>query len=472
MISVANAYKDSSPLFMIAGAVKRRLSGLDSWLEVPQLDMIKPIVKTAVRIDRPSEAGKLIGQAFSAAISPPKGPVFVEVPEDVWRLEGASAQNVRAEIKPAPAISPDDVRKVGELLRHSKRPMMLVGGGLNYSKGSEILTRFVEKLRIPVATTGNGRGVLPEDNPMSLGRIGFGGGNTIADSALEEAGLVIAVGAGISDVTTYGYNVLPKGEIVVVDLDPLAKNKPVPYSMHLFGDAASFLDQLTELEIPQISDQEWYQFIEKKRESWNTLLQGALTWNPKGHVNASKFFKALDAKLPKDSLITSGQGFHILYTCAFLTIRRYGSCLAATNLGAMGFAFPAALGAKVVQPEREVIAVLGDGEFLMTLQDLETAAREKIVVKIVIVNDNSYKVLLMRQKIQKMGRVFGTQHSNPDMTKLADAFGAESMIVREDSQIEAAVNFALAKSAKPRIVELKVSPEDVPPFNMDASLKF
>ncbi len=472
LISVANTYKDSSPLFMIAGAVKRRLSGMNSLLEVPQLDIIKPLVKTALRIDKASETDKLIGQAFSAAISAPKGPVFVEVPEDVWLLEGASTRNVRVETKSVPEISRDDIRKVGELLRYSQKPMMLVGGGLNYSKGSEILTRFVEKLQIPVATTGNGRGVLPEDNPLSLGRIGFGGGNTIADSALEEADLVMAIGAGISDVTTYGYNVLPKGEVVVVDLDPLAKNKPVPYSMHLYGDAASFLNQLSESEISQTSNQEWYRFIEKKRESWSTLLEGALAWNPKGYVNASKFFKMLDSKLPKDSLITSGQGFHILYTCAFLKIRRYGSFLAATNLGAMGFAFPAALGAKVVQPEREVIAVLGDGEFLMTLQDLETAVREKIVIKIVVVNDNSYKVLLMRQKIQKMGRVFGTLHSNPDMTKLADAFGAESMIVRDDSQIEAAVNFVLAKSEKPRIVELKVSPEDIPPFNMNASLKF
>jgi acetolactate synthase-1/2/3 large subunit len=457
---------------MITGAVKRRLSGLDSWLEVPQLDIVKPIVKTALRIDRPTQAAKVIGQSYCTAMSPPKGPVFVEVPEDVWRLEGASIEDTGSEVKAAPTIGPDDVRKVVELLRQSTKPLILVGGGLNHIEGARILTEFVEKFPIPVASTGNGRGILSEDNPLSLGRVGFGGGNTVADSALEEADLVMALGAGISDVTTYGYNILSKGNVVVVDLDPLAMKKPIPYTMHLYGDATSFLQQLSTSVTSYTPSDEWTQFIKRKRESWNALLEGAAAWSPRGYVNASNFFKSLGGKLPTDVVITAGQGTHILYTFAFLKIRRYQSFLAATNLGAMGFAFPAALGAKVVQPEREVVAVLGDGEFLMTLQDLETAVREKIAVKVIVVNDSSYRVLLLRQKMQKMGRVFGTLHTNPDMIKLGEAFGFASMVVSDNSQVEGAVDFILEKSEKPRILELKVSQEDMPPFNMEASLKF
>jgi acetolactate synthase-1/2/3 large subunit len=472
LIGVANAYKDSSPMLMITGAVKRRLSGLDSWLEVPQLEMVKPIMKSALRIDSPGQVGKVIGQSYSAAVSPPKGPVFVEVPEDVWRLEGASTEEAASEAKAAPRVGPKDVRKVLELLRQSTKPLILVGGGLNHFEGARILTAFVEKFRIPVASTGNGRGILSEDNPLSLGRLGFGGGNTVADSALEQADLVIALGAGISDVTTYGYNLLPKGDVVVVDLDPLAMKKPVPYAMHLYADATSFLEELSESGVSYAPNDEWFEFIKNKRESWNTLLEGSVAWSPSGYVNASRFFKTLNGKLPKDVLITAGQGIHILYTFAFLKIRRYQSFLAATNLGAMGFAFPAALGAKVVQPEREVIAVVGDGEFLMTLQDLETAVREKIAVKVIVVNDSSYRVLLLRQKMQKMGRVFGTVHTNPDMVKLGEAFDVTPMVVSDNAQVEEAVDFILARTEKPRILELKVSQEDVPPFNMEASLKF
>jgi len=242
--------------------------------------------------------------------------------------------------------------------------------------------------------------------------------------------------------------------------------------MHVYGDATTFLRQLSKSEIPYSPADEWFQFIDKKRESWNTLLDGAVAWNQAGYVNASNFFKALDAKLPKDVLITAGQGFHILYTFAFLKIRRYQSFLAATNLGAMGFAFPAALGAKVVQPEREVIAVLGDGEFLMTLQDIETAVREKIGVKVIVVNDSSYRVLLIRQKMQKMGRIFGTVHSNPDMVKLGESFGFTAMAVTENSQVERGIDFILTRTEKPRILELKISQEDMPPFNTESSLKF
>jgi acetolactate synthase-1/2/3 large subunit len=471
LIGVANAYKDSSPLLMIAGAVKRRLSGLDSWLEVPQLKMIEPIVKKAFRVDRSSDASQVMAEAYSTTMAPPKGPVFIDVPEDVWRLDGAIA-TTRPVVKLAPIVGPDEVRRVMGLLTRSQRPLILVGGGLNVPNGAQFLEKVVDMFGIPVASTGNGRGVLPEDHKLSLGRVGFGGGSTVADSALESADLVIALGAGISDVTTYGYNLTPKGEIVVVDLDPIAKDKPVPYSLRFYGDAASFVEQMGQQEISYKPSEDWYKFIEKKRESWSAQLDDAAARNPEGYVNPSRFFKALDAKMPRDTVVTAGQGFHILYTYAFLRIKRPGCFLAATNLGAMGFAFPAALGAKVTLPEREVIAVLGDGEFLMTLQDLETAVREKIAVKIIVVNDNSYRVLLMRQKIQKMGRVFGTVHGNPDMNRLAEAFGAESMVVGENTAIDRAVDFTLAQSARPRIIELKISPDDVPPLNMDASLKF
>ena len=472
LIGVANAYKDSSPLLMITGGVKRRLSGLDSWLEVPQLDIIKPIVKTALRIDRPADAAKVISQAYSSAMSPPKGPVFVEVPEDVWHLEGANVQGASAELKAPPGIDPNDIAKVVKLLSLSSRPLILVGSGLNHADGARLVTAFVEKLQIPVVSTGNGRGILPEDNPLSLGRVGFGGGNTLADSAFENADLVVALGAGISDVTTYGYNLLPKVDVVAVDLDPLADKKPVPYTLHVYGDATSFLEQLTKSEISHTPRDEWFQFIQQRRESWNNSLEAALGWEPKGYVNASRFFKALDARLPNDAVITAGQGIHILYTYAFLKVRRYRSFLAATNLGAMGFAFPAALGAKIAEPDREVFAVLGDGEFLMTMQDLETAVREKIAVKVIVVNDNSYRVLLMRQKMQKMGRVFGTLHTNPDMVKLGEAFGLESFVLSDNDQVEEAVGFISARTESPRLLELKVSQEDSPPFNMEASLKF
>lgn len=141
-------------------------------------------------------------------------------------------------------------------------------------------------------------------------------------------------------------------------------------------------------------------------------------------------------------------------------------------MGSMGFVFPALLGAKMAFPQREAVGIMGDGEFLMTVQDLETAVREKIGAKIVVMNDNSYRVLLMRQKIQKMGRVFGTTHSNPDIVKLADAFGAEGMTISADTQLEGAIQFLAKPSQLPLIADLRIDPEDLPPLNIQGSLMF
>ncbi|GEM_PF-1348686 len=141
-----------------------------------------------------------------------------------------------------------------------------------------------------------------------------------------------------------------------------------------------------------------------------------------------------------------------------------------SDLGAMGFAFPAALGVKLAAPERDVYAVVGDGEFMTTVQDLETAVREKIPVKIIVINDNSYRVLYARQKAQKMGRVFGTLHTNPDFVKLAETFGVEAMAINRDEDIPKAVKFITEPGLK--LLELRISPDDFPPMNIEAALRF
>jgi len=471
LISVANAYKDVSPLLLISGAVKRRLGGLDSWLEVPQREIIKPIVKAAYRIDKPLDAAKMVAEAYSIAASQPQGPVFIEVPEDVWSMS-SEYMPCRAEVRPPPPVPVDGVKKVAELLSRARRVVILAGGGVNSEEGSRLLLQLAERWRIPVAVTGNGRGAFPEDHPLFLGRAGFGGGNIVADQALARADLVLAVGAGLSDTTTYGYNYVPRGDIVVVNLDPLAEKKPIPYTLYFYGDAVDFLKKLLAIDLNIKLDEDWYRELEGLRASWNTLLEEALSRKYQGFVNPSKFFQELGKALPREIVMVGGQGMHIVYTFSFVRIKAVRGYLAAFNLGAMGFAFPAALGAKLALPERDVYAVVGDGEFMMTVQDLETAVREKIPVKVIIVNDNSYRVLYARQKAQKMGRVFGTLHTNPDFVKLADAFGVEVMSINSDEEISKAVKYITEKSEGPRVLEIKIHPDDLPPMNIEAALRF
>jgi len=471
LVSLSNAYKDGAPLLLVAGAVKRRMAGLDSWLEVPQSEMVKSLVKAAFRIGRGLDAGKAVSEAYSIAASDPKGPVLVEVPEDVWIQD--AGQNVS---KPKPLAAPvptnEDVERVRDALAVAKKPLIVVGGGMNSPRGATALNRLLSKVEIPVTTSGNGRGAIAEDDRLCLGRIGFGGGNRVADFALQDADVVLCLGGGLSDVSTYGFNMKPRGDVFVVDLDPLWDKKPLLYTSHVRCDASAFAEELARVAKDSRMEGAWKEAIEKGRHQWTTLLREQLSRRKKGFVNPALFLSSLDASLPRDAIMAAGQGLHILYTYAFMKVRSPSSFLAATNMGSMGFVFPAILGAKLAFPEREVVGVMGDGEFMMTVQDMETAVRERIGVRVAVVNDSSYRVLLMRQKLQKMGRVFGTVHTNPDMVKLAESFGAQALSVDSEDMIRDAVGFLRGKSDLPRIVELRVDREDMPPLNLEGSLMF
>jgi len=471
LVSLSNAYKDGSPLVLVAGAVKRRMVGLDSWLEVPQSEMAKSVAKATFRIDRGSDAPGKMAAAYSIAASDPKGPVLVEIPEDVMTQDAGHLVSP-AQPTGAPEPTADDVGKIWGALAVAKRPLLVTGGGMNNSRGAEALRSLLSKAPVPVATSGNGRGTLDETDRLSLGRIGFGGGNTVADTALKEADFVLCLGGGLSDVSTYGFNMKPKGDVYVVDLDPLWDKKPIAYAAHVRSDAPSFTQEMARAAGKYRVNSEWWSQIEKNKESLSVLLREELSRRKKGFVNPAFFLDSLNKALPADTMLAAGQGLHILYTYAFMKVRSPASFLAATNMGSMGFVFPAVLGAKLAFPEREAVGVMGDGEFLMTVQDLETAVREKIGARVVIVNDGSYRVLLMRQKLQKMGRVFGTLHANPDMVELADSFGAAAFSIDSEDKVPMAVTFLTAKSEGPRVVELKVDPEDLPPLNLEGSLMF
>ena len=471
IVSLTNAWMDGSPLLLVAGAVKRRMVCMDSWLEVPQSAMVTSVVKRAWRLERGRDAAKTFSAAYSLCMAAPAGPVFVEVPEDVWGQE-AGTEIAPASAEPPKTAEGAEIERVAEAMAGARKPLIVAGGGVNSPRGSLALGALIRRFEVPVVTTGNGRGALSDDDPLVLGRVGFGGGNVVADGALGEADVVVCLGCGLSDVSTYGFNLTPKGAVYVVDLDPLWDKKPTPFTMHAACDAPDFAARLGAALPQRRLGVEWKSQIDAGRRSWSSMLSGAVSRSRSGFVNAGRFLLALKKLLPPDTILAAGQGLHVLYAYAFMDVRASRSFLAATNMGSMGFVFPAALGAKLSSPEREVVALVGDGEFLMTLQDMETAVRERIGVKIIIFNDNSYRVLLMRQKIQKMGRVFGTTHSNPDFVRLAEAFGTGGVAVDSDGKIEDALKFVMKKSDLPLVVDLKIDPEDLPPLNVQGSLMF
>jgi acetolactate synthase-1/2/3 large subunit len=476
LISLGIAYKDRVPLLLISGGIKRRLKGTEALHEVDQVAIASPVTRGAIRLSSEEELPSTLRELLRKAFRKPRGPVMLEVPEDLWsKSVSANPQDIRLSdlVEPPKHPRKEDVLNAMKMLVKAEKPAIMVCGEAAVSGIESIVEEIAERIGAYIVTSGNARGCCNEYTSRCLGRVGFGGGSIPADKVLEEADVLLVLGDELDDIATYSYSIIPKGDVIIVSENPVVEKRLLYYALHVNADPYLFATQLLEAlksEGIKLAKPSWDSLVASYVKMWNSMVEEALLRKYSNFVNPSKFFKLLSEKLPEKSVVVAGQGTHILYTYVFMKFRSPKKFLAATNLGAMGYAFPAALGAKLALPDHEVIAVAGDGEFMMTAHDLETAVRENIPVKVVIVNDMSYRVLLLRQKIQKRERIIGTLLTNPSFEELAKAFRAEGLTVKRDEDIEYAIRTML-ESNKPFIVELQVSQEDVPPLNMEPSIR-
>ena len=469
MLSIGIAWKDRSPLMVIVGGVRRRLRGTDAWLEAPLSDIARPITRGYETLQDPRDIWELFPRLLHQALQPPRGPVVLEVPEDMWKLPAGSPGSAIEEVSQALSQQPEEgeaerfAREAAEALEAARRPLILACGELAWSPrfSQDRLLRLAERTGAYIVTSGNGRGACPEDHPRCLGRAGFGGGGLAADEALRRADLLLVLGNELDDITTYAYSLAPEGDILVASLDPSVARRPLLYD-HYKADPGAALERLLE-QAPRSGSEEWDRAVRALRERWERVVEESARSSLSGML-----FHAIDMALPRDRIVAAGQGTHILYTYDYLHIYRPRSFLAATNLGAMSFALPAGIGVKLALPDRKVLAVAGDGELLMTVQELETAVRERAPLGIVVVNDGSYRVLYLKQLIQYQGRVYETLIGNPDYELLAKAFGLHYIRVTRENTKETARLLALQE--KPVLAELRADPSELPPLNLDATL--
>jgi acetolactate synthase-1/2/3 large subunit len=470
MISAGNARKDCSPMMIITGAVKRRLVKSDGMLELDHRRLFAPLCKGTFRVESAAEMPGVFSLAYRAAMSGARGPVLIEVPEDVWTEKAEiNIEEMPLAADAPPPVSQADVKAALEMLSAAKLPLVLSGGGVAYSRSSADLVRLAESLSVPVVTTGNGRGTIPETHPLCLGRPGFGGYNVVADKALEKCDALLCLGAGISDMTTYEFTAtIGAKNIMVVNISPDCLAPQAPKARLVLGDVADFLRQaLVELggrsAPPRTA---WGEELAEARQTWDMQLWACTTRQTKlacpGYV-----IKQLAGKVPEDTIVSVGAGTHQVYTFAYMPCKYPLSSFPLSNFGSMGFGMAAAMAAKLVHPDRTVVAVLGDGDFMMTAQDLETAVREGIDIKILILNDFRYRVLNIRQKLQFGGRIIGTEHNNPDFAQLARCFGAAGYRLDSPGQVDQVLDAALAEKGL-AVVDVLIDPDDLPPLNAEA----
>ena len=472
LLGLGIAFKDKVPLLLVSGGVRRRFKGLDSLHEVDQVSIASPITKMSVRLSSGGELPHLLKELLRRAYARPRGPVMLEVPEDLW-LEPVDADprdiKLSELLEPPRHPSRDEVLSVVKLMAKAERPLIMVCGEALNGPDKDVgkmVEEMAERLGAYIVTSGSARGACDEFNPRCLGRVGFGGGSLPAIGALEESDAVLVLGDELDDIATHGYTATPSREIVVVSENPIVDKRPLRYTLKVNCDPSVFAKYMLEAlraEGIKTLKPSWDDVLTGYLSSWTSLVDEALSRKYVDFVNPSKFFKTLSERLPEKCVVTAGQGVHILYAYVFMKFRPPRKFLAATRLGAMGYAFPAALGAKLALPDYEVISIVGDGDFMMTVQELETAIRERIPVKVVIVNDMSYRVLLLRQKLQKGGRIIGTLLGSPPFEELAKVFKAEGLTVTKDEDIDYAVKTVL-ESDKPFLLDLRISQEDVPPI--------
>jgi acetolactate synthase-1/2/3 large subunit len=473
LLSVACAFKDSSPMICITGAVKRKLQGTGGQLEADHLHVFGPFCKGVFRIEDAREAASVLSEAYRQTVSGDRGPVLIEVPEDVWEEGiGEGTPAFRFAVDPKPEVRLEDVKKAVDRLKAAERPLLISGGGVARAGASGRIVRFAEAIDAPVITTGNGRGTVPETHPLCLGRVGFGGGNTVADTALSRADAILGLGCRVSDLMTYEYTLPVEGEVCLVHIDRKAMEQGcLEVRDRIEADPGEFLDlatdQLGGFEPP--SREAWWEILRPAQEAWNALLKASIE-SDKVPLSPGRVMHELAGILSPDHIVAVGSGMHVMYPMSFLPCTRPLSYFQSVNFGAMGFGLPAALAAGLIHPEKEVVVILGDGDFMMTVQDLETAVREGIKIRVLVINDGMYRVLNFRQRMQYEGRVIGTCHGNPDFAALAGTFGASGWRLERPEEIRPVLQEALQADG-PSVVDIIVDPDDMPPANIEAALR-
>lgn len=456
IIGVANAYRASVPLFVLTGDLSRIRLGRDSLNEWDQMAMFKPITKHQAQITDSKRLASQVRLALASAVAGRPGPVQVDLPADVGE-ESVNNPGPAPHLNLGPTRTQAPKRLVEEavrLIQTSERPVIIAGGGAGASRSGRVLGALARSLSIPVAVSG-ARGIMSERDPLCFGPVGVWG-YASCNALVSSADLLIGLGFRFSDDTTMGWTTISNGtKIIQVDLDPGEIGRQYPADVGIVADVDTFLKQvLASLKASAKKPKGWpkerlKELQEKLAKERRTFLSPPFEKEP---VDKRIIVRDVMEALEDDALITVGTGTHARYGNRII-LERSQSLFRSGAFAAMGFAFPAAMGASIASPERQVVCLDGDGDFMMTVQDLETAVREKIPVVTVVFNNGTYAAYRFAKH---HGRRVGVEFTNPDMVKLAESFGALGIRVERSKDFRPALKEML-DSGKPAVIDAVVT---------------
>jgi acetolactate synthase I/II/III large subunit len=457
-VGVHAAYQDSTPLILFVGQVPRGHRGREAFQELDYGRMFGQMAKWVVEVEEAAAFPKVAARALHVATSGRPGPVVVALPEDVLSETSDVADAARYHPdRPTPA--PADADRVRDLLAEAERPLVVVGGGGWTAEAAVDLQAWAETSRLPVATSFRRQDYVDNTSPSYAGVLTIGHDPALA-GRLRECDLLLALGTRLGEIATRGYTTLEPPRttqtLVHVHADPNELGRVYEPDLPIVSGSPEFLAAMRPLE--PLDGSRWADWTAAAHAGF----QDWLCHPPRDRgVDLADVLAQLRERLPPDAIVTNGAGNFTVWVHRFYTFRRYRTQLSPCS-GAMGYGVPAAVAAKVVHPERIVVCVAGDGDFLMSGHELAAAVQEQAPIVVLLINNGMYGTIRMHQERQFPGRVIGTDLVNPDFVGLAEAYGAHAELVERTEDFADAFERAL-QAGRAAVLELRVDPELITP---------
>jgi acetolactate synthase-1/2/3 large subunit len=464
---IADAFMDSVPLVAITGQVPRPVIGNDAFQEADITGITMPITKHNYKVMDADEIPETVAEAFHIATTGRPGPVLVDIPKDVLQspttFEWPSAVNLPG-YKPTTRPNRRQIRAAADLIRSSRRPVLYVGGGVVKARAAAQLMRLAEAIGAPVVTTLMARGAFPDNHELCLGMPGMHG-NYAAVTAMQRSDLLITLGARFDDRVTGKLDCFaPEARIIHADIDPAEIGKNRAADVPIVGDALSVMSELANavLEDNRVQGAPDFSAWLAEVDSWCRDRPLCYEQPDDSTIKPQFVVDRLGAATAGDAVVVTGVGQHQMWASQLMPCNRPYSWVTSGGLGTMGFAVPAALGAKVGRPDRRVVAVDGDGCFQMTAQELATATIEKIPVTIAILNNEHLGMVRQWQEL-----FYGSRFSEvylppevPDYARLAEAYGAVGLRASSPGEVDAVIEKAISVDDRPCVIDFRVDPAE------------
>jgi acetolactate synthase-1/2/3 large subunit len=457
---IATAMMDSSPIVCITGQVGSKLIGSDAFQETDITGVTLPITKHNYLVTRAADVATTVREAFHVARSGRPGPVLVDITKDAQQSKAVfdwdAAASRRSHARPLPAVDADALKRAAELIVAAERPLILAGHGVMLSGAEWIVRKFAEHADIPIAMTLLGIGGFPASHPLNLGMMGMHG-EAWVNHAIQEADLLLAFGMRFDDRVTGNLKTYaPSARKIHIDIDQAEIGKNVKTDVGIVADLGDAVSALLPL-IPHGNHRTWRGWIDDAKG--DAAVRDIKNLPDDGHLYAAHVVHDLWRATDGNALVVTDVGQHQMWEAQYYHHETPRSLITSGGLGTMGFALPAAIGAKIARPESEVWAVVGDGGFQMTLAELATIAQERLDINVAIINNGYLGMVRQWQEFFYDKRYAATPLHNPDFVKLAEAYGLRARKVTSRRDVIEAVTEART-TMDAVVIDFQVEQED------------